>query len=202
MSGPVLRRFIVLMFIAVLVVGTFTLFWDSLVNRPPGDYETEKGDMHLSMGEYEQALQWFDDALAAQPNHRGALMGRALVFIQQEQYDRAKAELTSLIDFLRRTVEPEDATGIGALAAAYANRGIVKDREGDYEGALADYVEALRVDDGAVDGPGLVDRVLHNPRPSTVRDRARYIHEQLRLPEADRVMRVPEQDQKQRMYKP
>ena len=37
---------------------------------------------------------------------------------------------------------------------------------------------------------------------STVRDRAQYIYEQLQLPDDQRLMRVPELDEKQRMYKP
>jgi hypothetical protein len=37
---------------------------------------------------------------------------------------------------------------------------------------------------------------------STVRDRAIYIYEQLQLPEGERLLRIPELDAKQRMYKP
>ena len=46
----------------------------------------------------------------------------------------------------------------------------------------------------AVDGPGLIDKIVHDPRPHTVRDRARYIYEQLQKPEAERVLRIPEID--------
>lgn len=202
MNPNVLKRFIMLLFIASLAVATATIFYDSFFNRPPGDYETEKGDINLNAKYYDKALAWFDKALERAPGHRGALMGRAVVLIETGHPDAAIDELSGLIALLERMDLSEDPTGRGALAAAYANRAIVKDRQGRYEAALQDYVQALRVDAGAVDGPGLIDRILHEPRPSTVRKRARYIYEQLKLPAGERVMRVPEIDAKQRLYKP
>ena len=202
MNANVLRRFITLMIVAMLVIGTSTLMYDAFIDRPPGDYETEKGDIHLSVKEYDQALEWFDAALTASPDHRGALMGRAVVFMQTDRPVEAEAELDYLIAYLERSELSDDPTGRGTLAAAYANRGIVHDRAGRYQQALDDYVAALRVDADAVEGPGLVDKIVHDPRPSTVRKRARYIYQQLQLPEDERLLSVPELDAKQRMYKP
>jgi len=202
MNANVLRRFVIIMVIAMLVIGTGSLLYDSFIDRPPGDYETEKGDIHLSVKEYEQALTWFDRALEVSPDHRGALMGRGVVFMQTDREVEAVAEFDYLIAYLERTLADDDPTGRGALAAAYANRGIVHDRAARYEQALNDYVAALKVDADAVDGPGLVDKIIHDPRPSTVRKRARYIYQQLQLPEEERLLRVPELDARQRMYKP
>lgn len=203
MNPRVLRRFVVLM--ALLTVGAF-VFWDLLegyVTRAPGDFNTEMGSHRLEDGRYDEALDYFDKALEEAPNHRGALMGRALVFIQTERYDEALAELDSLIGFLETSLEPDDKTGRGALAAAYANRGIVYDRLGQYEKALKSYVQALNTDDETVEGPGVIHKILYGADDvSSVRDRARYIYEQLRLPEDERVLRIPDLDAKQRMYKP
>jgi len=203
MNPGVLKRFIILL--GALTVGTF-LFWElfnNYISRPPGDQYTEVGTLRLEDGLYDEALENFALALQEAPNHRGALMGRALVFIQQEKYDEAIAELDYLIDYLHDNVEPDDTTGIGALAAAYANRGIVYDRRGEYEKALESYIQALKVDEGTVEGPGIVHKILYgSEKVSTVRDRARYIYEQLQLPEEERLMRVPEIDARQRMYKP
>jgi len=77
-------------------------------------------------------------AQGEQPDHRGALMGRALVFIQTDRHDNAIAELSYLIDFSNRILSADDSTGRGVLAAAYANRGIVHDRAGHHEKAFAD----------------------------------------------------------------
>jgi tetratricopeptide (TPR) repeat protein len=205
MNPRVLRRFIFLM--AILTVGGF-IFWDvvdDFVNRPPGDYYTEVGDLRLRDGLYDEALEAFDKALEEAPDHRGALMGRALVFIETQQYDSAIAELGSLIELLeaRLEAEPDDTTGRGALAAAYANRGIVYDRLGQYQTALDDYISALKVDAGTLEGPDIFQKLLYaGDQVSTVRDRARYLYEQLQLPEDQRLMTVPELDEQQFMYKP
>ncbi|NKB55621.1 MAG: tetratricopeptide repeat protein [Alphaproteobacteria bacterium] len=203
MTTAVLRRFILLMIALIVVVVLGTQAFESFTARAPGDLNTELGVQRFEDGQHELALDYFAKALAEQPDHRGALMGRALVFIQTERYDDAVAELTYLIDFSNRTLTPEDATGRGVLAAAFANRGIVHDRIGKYEKAFADYVAALRTDEGAVDEPGLIHKVLYGiPNPSSVRNRAIYLQEQLKLPPDKRLMRVPEIDDQQRMRKP
>jgi tetratricopeptide (TPR) repeat protein len=202
MNPQVLRRYILLMFVAILVAGALTMGYDSFTDRPPGDYETERGDTHLGIGEYDKALEYFNQALKEAPDHRGAIMGRALVFVQMERYREAEAELDYLVAYLQRSLQPDDKTGVAALAAAFANRGIVKDRRGEYEAALKDYIKALNVDEGAVSGPDLVHKILYEANPSTVRDRAIYIYEQLQLPPGERLLRVPEIDDLQRMYKP
>ncbi|MGE4562322.1 MAG: tetratricopeptide repeat protein [Rhodospirillales bacterium] len=202
-SRRVLRRFIILM--AVATVGMFS-FWAVVKNygqAPSGDYEVRQGDILLGDSNYEAAMERFNEALAASPDHRGALMGRALVFLQTKRYVDAEAEFTYLIKFLRDNLEADDITGIAVHAAAHTNRGILYDRTGRYEKALADYIEALKIDEGAVDGPGLLDKVIYGtPRPATVRQRALYLKQQLALPENERVLRIPEQDAEQRMYKP
>jgi tetratricopeptide (TPR) repeat protein len=131
-------------------------------------------------------------------------MGRAVVFVQSERYDEAMAELDYLIGYLGETLEDDDVTGHGALAAAYANRGILHDRQGRHEAALEDYIEALRVDEGAVSGPGLAHELLYKKSGpvSSVLDRARYLYEQFQLPEDQRLLSVPELDAEQRIYKP
>lgn len=203
MNPAVLSRFIKFMIIAILVTGLVYFIAPSFLERAPGDYRTEQGDILLRDRKYAEAMKKFDEALKERPDHRGALMGRALVFIQTKKYDKAITELTYLINYLKRTLESDDRTGKGVLAAAYANRGIVHDREARYQKALDDYLRSLKTDEGAVSGPDLVHKILYgNSRPSTVRNRARYIHQQLKLPPDKRRMRMPKVDKKQRMYKP
>ena len=118
----VLRRFIILM--AILTVGGFT-FWavtGSYIKAPEGDYEVRQGDILFGDGEYDTALERFNMALKKSPDHRGALMGRALVFLQTERYTEAESEFTYLIKFLETNLESDDITGVAVHAAAYANR--------------------------------------------------------------------------------
>jgi len=151
----ILKRFIVYMAILTFVMFTIWAFVKSFKNRPPGDYETEVCDNRLKDKLYEKALNAANTALEKSPNHRGAIMCKALIFISEKKYSLATEELSYLINFLENNIEDDDKTGIGTLAAAYANRGIIKDRNKNYKSALKDYIKALGIDHEAVAGPGL-----------------------------------------------
>ena len=65
-------------------------------------------------------------ALSKTSNHRGAMMCKALVFISEKKYIKADKVLSNLIIFLEKNLEEDARTGIGTLAATFANRGIIK----------------------------------------------------------------------------
>ena len=202
-STNVLKRFVIYMAILTFVMFTVWALVRSFMNRPPGDYETEVCDMRLKDKLYDEAIQAANVALEKTPNHRGAIMCKALVFISQKMYLEANEELNYLINFLEKNLEVDDKTGKGTLAAAYANRGIIKDRNKNYEGALKDYAKALGIDHEAVAGPGLGTIILNYKfKSSSVRERALYLNEQLQLPEDERVLRIEELDAGQVMHKP
>jgi len=203
MNANVLKRFIIYMAILTFVMFTAWALIRSFMNRPPGDYETEVCDMRLKDKLYDKAIQAADTALEKTPDHRGAIMCKALVFISQKKYLKANKELTNLINFLAKNVKEDDKTGIGTLAAAYANRGIIKDRNKNYEEALQDYIKALGIDHVAVAGPGLGTIILNYKfKSSSVKERALYLNEQLQLPENERVLSIKELDEGQVMHKP
>lgn len=193
-----------LLVIALLVVlGFLLIVRPMLKDGPPGDFETRQGDILLGDRNHAAALARFEAALAVSPGHRGAMMGRAIALMQDGRTAEAEAAFDRLIAFLTATLTADDHTGRGTLAAAHANRGILRDRDGRPVAALADYRAALAIDAGAVGGPGLVDRVLYGtPRPSSVAKRAAYLDAQLKLPEEERLLRVPARDADQRMHKP
>ena len=93
MNSRVLKRFIVNMAILTFVMFTVWALIRSFMNRPPGDYETEVCDIRLKDKLYDKAIQAANTALEKTPNHRGAIMCKALVFISQEMYLEANAEL-------------------------------------------------------------------------------------------------------------
>jgi len=203
MNARVLKRFIVYMAILTFVMFTVWALIRSFMNRPPGDYETEVCDNRLKDKLYDKAIQAANTALEKTPNHRGAIMCKALVFISQKMYLEANEELNYLINFLEQNLEDDDKTGKGTLAAAYANRGIIKDRNKNYEEALQDYVKALGIDHESVAGPGLGTIILNYKfKSSSVKERALYLNEQLQLPEDERVLSIKELDEGQVMHKP
>jgi len=202
-NANVLKRFVIYMAILTFVMFTVWGFVRSFMNRPAGDYETEVCDIRLKDKKYQQALEAANKALSKTPNHRGAMMCKALVFISEKKYIEAEKILSDLIIFLEKNLEDDDKTGIGTLAAAYANRGIIKDRNKKYEEALKDYVRALGIDHEAVAGPGLGTIILNYKfKSSSVKERALYLNEQLQLPEDERVLSIKELDEGQVMHKP
>jgi len=203
MDTNVLKRFIIYMAVLTFVMFTVWALVRSFMNRPPGDYETEVCDIRLKDKKYDEAIVAANTALQKTPNHRGAIMCKALVFISEKKYKKANDQLNFLINFLEKNLKDDDKTGIGTLAAAYANRGIIKDRNEDYEEALKDYVKALGIDHDAVAGPGLGTVILNYKfKSSSVRERALYLNEQLQLPTNERILKIEELDKGQVMHKP
>ena len=202
-NANVLKRFVIYMAILTFVMFTVWGFVRSFMDRPPGDYETEVCDIRLKDNKYKQALEAANEALDKTPNHRGAMMCKALIFISEKKYNEADIVLTNLIIFLEKNLEDDDKTGVGTLAAAYANRGIIKDRNKNYQAALKDYVKALGIDHAAVAGPGLGTVILNYKfKSSSVKERALYLNEQLQLPKDERVLSIKELDEGQVMHKP
>ena len=202
-NANIIKRFVIYMAILTFVMFTVWGFVKSFMNRPPGDYETEVCDIRLKDKKYDEALEAANIALEKTSNHRGAMMCKALVFISEKKYVKADRVLSDLIIFLEKNLEEDDKTGIGTLAAAYANRGIIKDRNKNYEEAFKDYVKALGIDHEAVAGPGLGTVILNYKfKSSSVKERALYLNEQLQLPEDERVLSIKELDEGQVMHKP
>lgn len=204
MNAAVLRRFALLLLVTGFVLVTvWAVVRPYFFDAPDGDFETRQGDILLTDRKWDLALERFEAALAVSPEHRGAWMGKAIAYLQSGRTAEADAAFSHVIERLGPKVAADDTTGRAVLAGAYANRGILHDREGRFEAALADYRKALAIDAGAVDGPGLMDKILFgNAQPSTVAKRAAYLERQLALPEDQRLLRVPELDARQRMHKP
>ncbi|MCH7863823.1 MAG: tetratricopeptide repeat protein [Proteobacteria bacterium] len=199
----VIKRFIILLGVATFIMFTVWAVMRQMKEVPQGDFEVRQGDIFLSDKKYDKAIERFEEALTLAPDHRGALGGIAVALIGQKKYDEAESMLTYLINYLIKNLEDDDPTGQGALSAAYGNRGIIRDRQGRYEDALKDYIESARVDLDLAEGPGVIERILYYERkPSSVLGRAEYLYKQLKLPKEQRIMRQPEEDEKQRVYKP
>jgi len=146
---------------------------------------------HLEDGKLDEALDVFNKTITANPSYGGAYMGRAITLMQLKRYDESRKDFDKAIE-----LNDKDAT-------SYANRGILNDLTGKYEEALGDYRTALKLNPELSEGPGWFWRFLRNidEKPPTIADRARYIEEELKKPEEKRLLRIPEIDEQQRMYK-
>lgn len=94
---------------------------------------TNRGLAYYSLGEYDKAMDDFDEALRINPEHADAYNGRGFTYAELGNLDQALADLTTAIE-----LDPEDAS-------FYSNRGVLYRRRGDNEEALADYTRAIEL---------------------------------------------------------
>jgi len=177
--------------IGLLAIIGLVFYWRTGVEKNPGDYNVRKGNYRLEDGQYEEAVKEFSEALGKNPDHPMARLGLALTYMQTGKDAEALQEFNLVIE-----KNPE-------LAAAFADRGILYDRLGEHKKALADYKKSLELDPEILEGPGWLWRFMHNvaEKPPTIRDRAEYLEAELAKSEEERLLKVPEVDEKQRMYK-
>lgn len=188
MKKELLTPFIV--FTCVVVFAVF-YYQYTMKETVPGENRFRFANQYLEDGNYDEALKVFDEVVSQNPDYAAAHMGRAITLMQLGMLDE------SMDAFNRAIILEED------FAAAYANRGILNDRMGRFKEAVHDYRKAVELEPEIAEGPGYLWRFLHNvaDRPSTVADRADYIEKELQKPESERLLSVPELDEKQQMYK-
>jgi tetratricopeptide (TPR) repeat protein len=63
--------------------------WDDFVNQ---------GNAWSDLGEFDKALQSYDQAFAVKPNYHEAYYNRGIVFERQKQFDKARAEFIKAYD--------------------------------------------------------------------------------------------------------
>ncbi|UCE70887.1 MAG: tetratricopeptide repeat protein [Nitrospiraceae bacterium] len=186
------RNFLIpaIILIALAVFGYYYFQFMSHENVP-GENKFRMANKYLQDGEHDEALQMLDDLLASYPEYKEAHLARAITLLQMNRYKESK-------DAFNRAISLDEN-----FAAAYANRGILNDRMGEYTQAVSDYRRAVELDPETAEGPGYLWRFLHNvnKKPSTIADRADYIEAELKKPESERLLRVQELDDQQRMYK-
>ena len=176
------------LFLAVLGL---VIYWRTEVEKIPGDINVRYGNYRLEDGQYEEAFKEFSEALQKNPEHVMARLGLAVTYMQTGKDIEALQEFNLVIE-----TNPE-------LAYAFANRGVLYDHLGEHKKALADYRKALALDPDILEGPGFLWRFLRNidEKPPTIEDRANYLEAELAKPEEERLLKVPGEDEKQRMYK-
>ncbi len=169
----------------------FYFYKYSVLETTPGQNQYRLGNKYLEDGNFVETLQVFDKVLVEHPEYKEAHLAEAITLLQMERFDESRASFSKAVRLDNR------------YAQAYANRGILNDRVGRHEAALHDYRKALKLKPDLAKGPGWLWRFLRNipDPPPTIADRADYLEEELKKPESERLIRVPELDSKQRMYK-
>jgi tetratricopeptide (TPR) repeat protein len=187
-----LYRFLKWTAIALALAWVGWSIYDSMIEpRNPGDMAYLGANKLFEDGEYRRALDKYDEALSANPDHLFALRGRARSLMQLGQPEQALAAFDAAI-----SLAPD-------FGATYANRGILHDRMGRYEKAIEDYTRALELDPELAKGPHWLVRFLRNQpqKPPGIAERAAYVRKELAKPENERLLKVPDMDAEQRSYR-
>lgn len=191
MDDPVYK----LLKLTAILMGVAFLGWmvwgGLLQEQVPGEKAYEAANRYFEDGLYQEALKNYEAALNEDPQLLPAMRGQARTLMQMGKNQEALAIFNEVI-----YREP-------GFAPSYANRGILHDRMGHYQQAIADYEKAVELDPEMVEGPNWLTRFLRlqPEKPPNVADRAAYLRQELAKPESERVLRVPEEDAKQRSYK-
>jgi tetratricopeptide (TPR) repeat protein len=168
------------------------MVWGGLVQEQvPGEKAYEAGNRYFEDGLYQEAFDHYEVALREDPQLLPAMRGQARSLMQMGKNHEALAIFNEVI-----YREPD-------FAPSYANRGILHDRMGHYQEAISDYEKAMQLDADLVEGPNWLTRFLRlePEKPPTIADRAAYLRQELAKPESERLLRIPEEDAKQRSYK-
>lgn len=174
-----------------LIVVAVTVYEYAFTGDLPGELNYRRGNLRLEEGKFGEALVEFDLVLDQSPTHAGAYLARGLTLMGLGDSALALESINRAID-----LKPK-------FGAAYANRGILYDKMAQPEKALADYYIALKLDKELGEGPDWFTRFFRNQaeQPPTIVDRAIYLESELKKPPAQRLLQVPEVDEKQRSYK-
>ena len=177
--------------LTALIIFAYFYYQYTVRENVPGENMLRMANKYLEDGKNDEALAKFNAVLMQYPEYKEAHFGRALALMQLGMFDESRAAFDTSIALEEK------------FAIAYANRGILNDRTGNYEDAVSDYRKALELNPELAEGPGWIWRFLRNipEKPPSIADRADYIEVELKKPEGERLLRVSELDAQQRMYK-
>ena len=156
----------------------------------PGDLDVTSGDAQFRSRDYQAAVRAYRAALISKPDHPGAHIGLANSYTQLRRYGEALLAINAAIK------------GAPDFGGYFATRGIILDHMQRHRDAMKDYAKALEVYPDAAKGMHWLDRFLMNihEAPPTIKERLQYLRAEYKKPSAERVLRIPEIDAKQRHY--
>lgn len=206
----------------------WTLYDSELSESSPTALELAAAGRYLEDDNFSEALRAFKKASALAPDNIGALRGQAqtltrmgikasresIVLAKVGKVEESRTTQQNAAEHMQMALQTYNLAiartkqiGISdlnrrAAAVSFANRGILKDQQGDHSGALTDYEQAMKLEASVTDGPGFLTRFMRNQSevPPNVGDRAKYLRQQLALPANKRILRLPTIDAQQHAY--
>lgn len=166
------------------------LIWDHFINRPEEAKHYLTANNAFKDKNYDLALKEYFNSLKYNQEDVYSLEGVARSYMELKLYDNAESFFIKVIN-----INPD-------FAPAYANLGVLYDRQKKYKLAIFNYKKALQLNSELSKGMHWIDRLLYDVRetPSNIADRALYLEEQLNLPENERILNMPNIDDKQLNY--
>ena len=183
-------RILVRISIVLFILFSSWLIWEHFVKRPPELKHYLTANTAFKDKNYDLSLEEYFNALKYNKLDVYIIEGIARSYMELNQYLEAKEYFYMAID-----LNPN-------FAPAYANLGVLYDREKQYMKAVTYYKKAISIDNELSEGMHWLDRLLYDVRetPPTILERSKYIEEQLKLPLNERVLSVPQLDEEQLNY--
>lgn len=93
----------------------------------------KRGNAYSQKGDYDRAIQDYDQAIRLNPGHAIAFSNRGVAYARKGDYDRAIQDYNQAI-----RLDPKHAD-------SFSNRGVAYRRKEDYDRAIQDYDQAIRL---------------------------------------------------------
>ena len=176
--------------IVLFVLFSVWLIWEHFMKRPPELKHYLTANTAFKDKNYDLSLKEYFNAFKYNKLDVYAIEGIARSYMELNQYHEAKEYF-----YIAINLDPN-------FAPAYANLGVLYDRQKQYIKAVTYYKKAISIDNELSEGMHWLDRLLFDVRetPPTILGRSKYIEEQLKLPLDERVLSIPELDEEQLNY--
>ena len=109
--------------------------YEAYNNLREGVYRQVQGDFTGSKDKYDEAIRYYNKAIALDPASAMSYYERGVAYSSKEDFERAVEDLTRAIE-----LDPD-------FILSYTERGFNRIRTGDYDGAISDYNWAIEHDD-------------------------------------------------------